>query len=377
MGCDVYANGDEIACKAGDGKVIASFPDVCLSPPSPPAGPVPVPYPDTSFSKDMQSGSKTVMIKDQEVMLKDQSFYKTSPLGDEAATNGLGAGVITHVITGKTYFVAWSMDVKFEDQNVDRHSDMTTSNHASPNPNAPSPNLNLSSQQKADIAAGKCICDPSHPEHSAGGKPMTMEEWYTTDVNGNPLVPTPPATEHPNVTEYKKLMEDVKNKKDPSKGGNCTCKGKSGKLVADPPCHVFFKPVTDTEKTKIEDDWGKSSTPGTPSERTKYQKKLRIPSEKASRKTLGLPSSCKGCPKNPAKTNAKWPTGIPTCSCQKKIEQHRKVNHLVPKTAGGCPSGDGNLHPNGPATKTRRGLCDHCRGLDARFGDLQSKTPRK
>jgi hypothetical protein len=131
MGCDVFANGDEIACKAGDNKVIAAFPDVCLSPPSPPAGPLPVPYPNTSFSKDMQNGSKTVMIKGKEVMLKDQSFYKTSPIGDEAATNGLGASVITHVITGKTYCVSWSMDVKFEGQNVDRHTDITSSNHAS------------------------------------------------------------------------------------------------------------------------------------------------------------------------------------------------------------------------------------------------------
>src|SRR6516225_1260194 len=137
MGCEVYANTNEIACKAGDNKVIAASPDVCLSPPSPPAGPVPVPYADTSFSKDMQNGSKTVMIKDKEVMLKDQSFYKTSPLGDEAATNGLGAGVVTHVITGKTYFVAWSMDVQFEGQNVDRNLDLTTSNHASQIGSAP------------------------------------------------------------------------------------------------------------------------------------------------------------------------------------------------------------------------------------------------
>jgi hypothetical protein len=143
MSNEVYANCNEIACKSGDDKVIASFPDVCLSPPSPPAGPIPVPYPDTSFSKDMQNGSKTVMIDGKEVMLKDQSFYKTSPLGDEAATNGLGAGVISHVITGKTYFVAWSMDVKFEGQNVDRHLDMTTSNHASPmaNEQLPLPGL--------------------------------------------------------------------------------------------------------------------------------------------------------------------------------------------------------------------------------------------
>src|SRR2546426_10164117 len=103
MSNEVFANGNAIACKGGDSKVIASFPDVCLSPPSPPAGPIPVPYPDTSFSKGMQNGSKTARIKGKEVMLKDQSFYKTSPLGNDAATNALGAGAITHVITGKTY----------------------------------------------------------------------------------------------------------------------------------------------------------------------------------------------------------------------------------------------------------------------------------
>jgi hypothetical protein len=131
MSCNVFANNNEIACKASENQTIAEFPDVCLSPPSPPAGPIPVPYPNTSFSKDMQNGSKTVMIQGQEVMLKDQSFYQTSPLGDEAATNSFGGSVVTHVITGKTYFVAWSMDVKFEDQNVDRHLDLTSSNHAS------------------------------------------------------------------------------------------------------------------------------------------------------------------------------------------------------------------------------------------------------
>ena len=132
MSNEVFANGNEIACKSGADKVIAAFPDVCLSPPSPPAGPIPIPYPNTSFSKDMKKGSKSVKINGKEVMLKDQSFYKTSPLGNEAATKTLGAGVISHVITGKTYFVAWSMDVNFEGKNVNRHLDLTTSNHASP-----------------------------------------------------------------------------------------------------------------------------------------------------------------------------------------------------------------------------------------------------
>jgi hypothetical protein len=164
MGAEVYANGNAIACKAGDGKVIAAFPDVCLSPPSPPVGPVPIPYPDTSFSKDMQNGSKTVSIGGQEVMLKDQSFYQTSPLGDEAATKGLGAGVITHVITGKTYFVAWSMDVQFEGQNVDRHIDLTTSNHASPqgNEGAPIPN---GDKQSEDCPHKNIKRDPEKGEH--------------------------------------------------------------------------------------------------------------------------------------------------------------------------------------------------------------------
>lgn len=150
----MYANGDEIACKAGDNKVIAAFPNVCLSPPSPPAGPIPVPYPDTSFSKDMQSGSKTVKIKGKEVMLKDQSFYKTLPLGDEAATNGLGANVITHVITGTTYCVAWSMDVKFEGKNVDRHTDLTTSNHASPIAGNPTPMITQGAMAASSESSG-------------------------------------------------------------------------------------------------------------------------------------------------------------------------------------------------------------------------------
>jgi len=162
MGCDVYAYNNEIACKAADNKVIAAMPDVCLSPPSPPAGPVPVPYPDTSFSKDMQNGSKTVLIKGKEVMLKDQSFYKTSPLGDEAATNSFGGNVVSHVITGKTYFLAWSMDVKFEGQNVDRHLDITTSNNASPiTTTLPGPSTAMSVREYKDSVKWSRHVDPS------------------------------------------------------------------------------------------------------------------------------------------------------------------------------------------------------------------------
>jgi Domain of unknown function (DUF4150) len=171
---EVYANGNAIACKKGDDKVIAAFPDVCLSPPSPPAGPIPVPYPNTSFSKDMRQGSKTVKIDGGPVMLKDDSFYKTSPLGNEAATRSFGGSVITHVITGKTYFNMWSMDVKFEGKNVDRHRDLTTSNHAS-YPGGPPANA-LETEMKRLVEEGKCPCC-RNPLHSTG-QAMSADQWY-------------------------------------------------------------------------------------------------------------------------------------------------------------------------------------------------------
>src|SRR5205823_5915431 len=71
MSNEVYANTREVSCKAAAGKSIAAFPDVCLSPPSPPAGPVPIPYPNTATASDTSGGSKTVQISGQEVMLKD------------------------------------------------------------------------------------------------------------------------------------------------------------------------------------------------------------------------------------------------------------------------------------------------------------------
>lgn len=136
MANQVYANGREIACKAAGGKSIAAFPDTCLSPPSPPAGPLPIPYPNTAYANDTTNGSTTVMISGQEIMLKDQSTFKKST-GDEAATKSLGMGVVTHTIQGEASFIVWSMDVKIEGANVDRHLDQTIQNEQCNPPNTP------------------------------------------------------------------------------------------------------------------------------------------------------------------------------------------------------------------------------------------------
>lgn len=137
MANQVFANGMEVSCKAADGKSICAFPDVCFTPPQTPATPpgVPIPYPNTGLASDTSDGSTTVKISGQEVMLKNKSYFKKST-GDEAGCAPMKGGV-THKITGKVYFTAWSMDVKVEGENVVRMMDMTTHNHASQGPNTP------------------------------------------------------------------------------------------------------------------------------------------------------------------------------------------------------------------------------------------------
>jgi hypothetical protein len=132
MSNEVYANGREVSCKAASGKATASFPDVCFTPPQTPATPpgVPIPYPNTGMASDCTEGSKTVQVSGQEVMLKNQSYFKKSS-GDEAGSTPK-KGLMSSKNMGKVYFTMWSMDVKFEGQNVVRHLDMTTHNHGSP-----------------------------------------------------------------------------------------------------------------------------------------------------------------------------------------------------------------------------------------------------
>lgn len=130
MGANVFANGREVSAEKSDDQSVGAMPDVCLSPPSPPAGPIPIPYPNFSKASDMTDGTKTVKIAGGQAGMKDQSNYKTSK-GDEAATRNFGMGVVSHSIQGTTFFSAWSSDVMFEGANAVRFMDMTTHNHGS------------------------------------------------------------------------------------------------------------------------------------------------------------------------------------------------------------------------------------------------------
>ena len=133
----VYANTLEIAAKAQSNKVLAAFPDVCMTPPENPATPpgIPVPYPSFGLDSDTDSGTGTVKIGGETITQKNKSYY-TKTTGTEAGA-AAKKGVITSVNTGKEYAVAWSSDVKADGEPVSRFSDLSTNNHASPTGNAP------------------------------------------------------------------------------------------------------------------------------------------------------------------------------------------------------------------------------------------------
>lgn len=128
MSKNVFANSREVSASKDDNQVIAAMPDICLSPPSPPAGPIPIPYPVFSKSADTDDGARSVKIGGDQVGIKSDSNYKQCN-GDEAATDSLGQNVGSHVITGKTLAQAWSFDVKFEGKNALRFLDLTLSNN--------------------------------------------------------------------------------------------------------------------------------------------------------------------------------------------------------------------------------------------------------
>ena len=126
MGATVYVNGRSVVHKNSDGKSIA-FPDVCLSPPPAPTGPIPIPYPNTALSHDTDEGAKTVFADGTPVALKGQSHFKTST-GDEAGSQG--GNVLTHKTKGKAFFMNAAMDVSIEGAMVPRHGDPMAHNCA-------------------------------------------------------------------------------------------------------------------------------------------------------------------------------------------------------------------------------------------------------
>ncbi len=166
MSHNVFANTRAISCKKANGVSICAFPDVCFTPPEnvppTPIG-IPIPYPNTGMASDTTNGSKKVKICGQEIGLKNKSYFKKST-GDEAGC-AQKKGIITGKITGKVYFTMWSMDVKVEGENVVRHLDLTTHNHASmPGNTPPWPYTDSMSVDSVAELEPDGVTEPEQPE---------------------------------------------------------------------------------------------------------------------------------------------------------------------------------------------------------------------
>ena len=163
----VFANGMEISSKSMGGKSICQMPDVCFTPPQTPATPpgVPIPYPNTGMASDTNDGSTSVKIQGEQIMLKDKSAFKKS-MGDEAGC-APKKGMINSKNTGKVFFMAWSMDVKVEGENVVRNLHMTTHNHGS-GPNGPAPMVHTATTAMGKI--DECKADKKKIEEKCDGK---------------------------------------------------------------------------------------------------------------------------------------------------------------------------------------------------------------
>ncbi|MBU2959872.1 DUF4150 domain-containing protein [Citreicella sp. C3M06] len=128
---NVFANMREVSAKKDGNKSICAMMSVCLSPPSPPAGPIPIPYPVTDMASNTVNGTGSVFIQGKEVGKQNGSDYKKCN-GNEPATRSFGMDVVSHTIQGKTKFEMYSFDVLFEGKGAERLLDLTSTNHMNP-----------------------------------------------------------------------------------------------------------------------------------------------------------------------------------------------------------------------------------------------------
>jgi hypothetical protein len=251
MSNEVYANMMEISCKAGAGKSICAFPDPCFTPPQTPATPpgVPIPYPNTGMASDSADGSTSVQISGQELMLKNKSAFKKST-GDEAGC-APKKGLISSKNTGKVYFKSWSMDVKVEGENVVRHLDLTTHNHACEPANeaAPWPHVDnmvapetfppCEELQQAMVDEADDLPNSMsrvHEDSVTRGESSTIAGAYSgrsppsvtiatgSVIGGGPGAPTSPTPAHSRARIGKERSKRyAKGKKKPGKSGAKPC----------------------------------------------------------------------------------------------------------------------------------------------------------
>jgi len=171
----VFAENMGFFHKGSNGQGIAPG-DVCLTPPPPPAGPVPIPYVNVASAGDLTKGSTTVKVDGEPTALEDKSECSTST-GDEAGQQG--GNVITHKTKGKAFFQLWSFTVKVEGKGVCRHGDLMGQNSGTP----PAGAVDMSAITSFETAFPNRAECAGHYVSRSGLGPTTAQ---TASVQGQP-----------------------------------------------------------------------------------------------------------------------------------------------------------------------------------------------
>ncbi len=99
----------------------ATVPDVCKTP----SPPLPVPYPNIAFSKDLVKGTTTISADRGNMCANYGSEFSVST-GDEPGTLG---GVVSGTFTKEASWITYSFDVKLEGKGACRLTDKMFQNH--------------------------------------------------------------------------------------------------------------------------------------------------------------------------------------------------------------------------------------------------------
>lgn len=124
MPVTVNINNLSLCHKGSNGISMATIPDVCKTP-APPAGPVPIPYPNIAMSSDLMKGTSTVKADGGNMCaISGSEFCKST--GDEPGSVG---GVMSNVFIKEATWITYSFDVKFEGKGACRLTDKMFHNH--------------------------------------------------------------------------------------------------------------------------------------------------------------------------------------------------------------------------------------------------------
>src|SRR5262245_2204441 len=179
MSVTINVNGLSLCHKGSGGVSKATLPDVCKTPPVP----VPVPYPNIAYSRDLAKGTTTVFADGGNSIAHLPSEFAVST-GDEPGTAG---GVVSGTFMKEATWLTFSADVRIEGQNACRLTDKMFHNHCN--------TVDAAGLEQAPVGKGDVKCNPI-PTPAPKETTCTCEYYqFRYDVVLKAMVPcgkTPP-----------------------------------------------------------------------------------------------------------------------------------------------------------------------------------------